>query len=49
MEHLEIAQQDVQEMLDRFKMMEVRESFRDYMERSRKGDDEELKYFVKLL
>lgn len=47
MEHPEIAKQDVQEMLDRFKMMEVRESFRDYMERSRVGDDEEIKILRK--
>lgn len=46
-EHLEIAKQDVQEMLDRFKMMEVRESFKDYMERSNKGDDEDIKILRK--
>ena len=47
MEYPEIAKQDVQEMLDRFKTIEVRESFRDYMERSRKGDDEDLKILRK--
>ena len=43
MEHLEIAKQDVQEMLNHFKVIEVRESFKDYMERSSKGDEEDIK------
>src|SRR5690625_4947839 len=47
MEHLEIAKQDVQEMLNHFKVIEVRESFRDYMERSSKGDEEDIKILRK--
>lgn len=43
MEHPEIAKQDIQELLDRFKMLEVRESFKDYMERSNKDKNEEIK------
>ncbi|MGI6626755.1 MAG: IS1096 element passenger TnpR family protein [Bacillota bacterium] len=36
MEHQEIAQQEIREMLDRFEMVEVRESFGDYLERSKR-------------
>ena len=31
MEHPEVARQDIEELLERFKMLEVRESFSDYM------------------
>src|SRR5690625_7178153 len=34
-------------MLDHFKVIDVRESFRDYMERSKKGDDEDIKILRK--
>ncbi|MDD2402718.1 MAG: hypothetical protein PHD60_11065 [Clostridia bacterium] len=43
MEHPEIAKQDVQELLDHFKMVEVKESFGDYMERSKKDKDDEIR------
>lgn len=38
MEHPEVARQDVQELLEHFKMIEVRESFSEYMKR--KEEDE---------
>lgn len=38
MEHLEIARQDIQEFLEHFKILEVREPFSEYMKR--KGQDE---------
>ncbi|WP_353097070.1 hypothetical protein [Tissierella praeacuta] len=43
MEHPEIARQDIQNLLDRFKMFEVRESFGDYMERTKEDEDAEIR------
>ncbi len=43
MEHLEIAKKDVQELLDRFKMFEVKESFGDYIERSKQDKGAEMR------
>lgn len=43
MEHPEIAKQDIQELLDRFKMLEVRESLTDYMERSKQDKNDEVR------
>lgn len=47
MEHPEAAKLDIQQLLDRFQMMEVRESFKDYMERTKKGNNEEIKILHK--
>ncbi|MGD9567062.1 MAG: hypothetical protein AB7V48_01870 [Sedimentibacter sp.] len=43
LEHLEAAKTDMHELLERFKMFDVRESFSDYMKRKNKGEDTELK------
>lgn len=43
MEHLETAKQDIQELLNHFKMVEVRESFGDYKERSKQDKDAEIR------
>lgn len=43
MEHPEIAKQDIQELLDRFKMLEVKEAFKDYMERSKQDNNAEIR------
>lgn len=40
MEIPEAARQDVKELLEHFKMMEVRESFNDYMKRKKQDEDE---------
>src|SRR5690625_1711992 len=47
MEHPEIAKQDVQALLDRFKMLEVRESFNDYFERSKQDENAEVRVIKK--
>ncbi|NMA48888.1 MAG: plasmid pRiA4b ORF-3 family protein, partial [Tissierellia bacterium] len=47
MEHPEIARQDVQELLEHFKMIEVRESFVDYMERADQAENAETKIIKK--
>jgi len=47
MEHLEIARQDVQELLDRFNMLEVRESFSDYMKRKEQDKNAEMRIIKK--
>lgn len=43
MEHLEIAKQDMKDLLDHFKMLEIRESFIDYMKRKEKDKDAEIR------
>lgn len=43
LEHPEVAKRDVQQLMDRFKMLDVKESFKDYMARSEKGRDEGIK------
>lgn len=43
MEHPEIAKQDVKDLLDRFSMMEVRESFSDYMKRIEEDNNNEVR------
>lgn len=47
MEYPEIAKQDIQELLNHFKMLEVREPFRDYMERSKNDKDAEIRIIRK--
>lgn len=47
MEHPEIAKQDIQELLDRFKILEIRESYRDYMERSKQDKNAEIRIIRK--
>lgn len=47
MEHPEIAEQDVQKLLDRFRILEVRESFKDYMKRVKQNEDTEMKVIKK--
>lgn len=43
MEHPEIAKRDIQELLDRFKVFEVKESFTDYLNRKQQDGDTEVK------
>lgn len=43
LEHPEAAKRDVQQLMDRFKMLEVKESFKDYMARTKNAGDEEIK------
>ena len=47
MEHLEIARRDVQELLEHFKMLEVRESFRDYIKRKEQDKNAEIRIIKK--
>jgi hypothetical protein len=47
MEYPEVAKEDVQELLDRFKMVEVREPFWDYMERVKRDKNTEMKIIKK--
>ena len=42
MEHPEVARQDVQELLERFRILEVRESFSDYMKRAKQDENSEM-------
>lgn len=43
MEHFEAAKQDVQELLDGFPMIDIHESFGDYMTRKRQDENEEIR------
>lgn len=43
LEHPEIAKRDVQQLMDKFKMLNVKETFKDYMDRTKKGEDKEIK------
>ena len=47
MEHPGVARQDVQELLDRFRILEVRESFSDYMKRAKQDENSEMKIIKK--
>ena len=47
MEHPEIARQDVQEFLEHFKILEVRESFREYMKRKEQDENTEIRIIKK--
>ena len=47
MEHPEVAKQDVQELLERFRMLEVRESFSDYMKRVERDENSEMRIIKK--
>lgn len=47
LEYPENARNDVQSLLDRFKLIDVKESFLDYMERSKKTDDAEIRILRK--
>lgn len=44
MEELDVAQQDIQELLNHYKNVNVRESLSDYFERVDAGDDSEIKF-----
>ena len=48
MEHPEIARQDVEELLEHFKMIEVRESFSEYMKRKEEDENAEIKIIKKV-
>ena len=48
MDHPEIARRDVQELLEHFKMLEVRESVGDYMERTKQDEDNEIRIIKKV-
>ena len=43
LEYPEIAKRDVQQLMDDFKMLDVKESFKDYMDRTKKAGDKEIK------
>ena len=43
MEHPEVARQDVQELLERLRILEVRESFSDYMKRAERDENVEMR------
>src|SRR5690554_6354538 len=43
MEHPEVARQDIQRLLDRYSMFDVRESFIDYMERAEQDENAKIK------
>ncbi len=43
MEHPEVAKQDIEQFLEEFNMIEVRESFMDYMDRKRQKENTEMK------
>ena len=47
MEHPEIARQDVQEFLEHFKILEVRESFSEYMKRKEQDENTEIRIIKK--
>lgn len=47
MEHLEVARQDVQKFLVRFKILEVSESFNDYMKRAEQDENAEMRIIKK--
>lgn len=47
MEHPEIAKQDIKELLDHFSMLEVRESFGDYMKRKEQDKNAEIRIIKK--
>lgn len=47
MEHPEAAKRDVQDLLDHFQMMEVRESFHSYMNRRKEEENDEIKIIKK--
>ena len=47
MERLEVARQDVQELLEHFRMLEVRESFNDYMKRAEQDKNAEMRIIKK--
>ncbi len=47
MEHPEVARQDVEELLESFEMVEVRETLKDYMERKEKDEDTEIRIIKK--
>jgi hypothetical protein len=47
LEHPEIAKRDVQRLMDDFKMIDVRESFKDYIERTKKAEGKEIKILRK--
>lgn len=47
MEYPEIARRDVQELLERFRMLEVRESFSDYMKRAERDENTEMRVIKK--
>ncbi len=47
MEHPEVARQDVEELLEHFKMIEVRESFSDYMEGTDQEENTEIRIIKK--
>lgn len=48
MEDPEIARQDVEELLEHFKMIEVRESFSEYMKRKEEDENTEIKIIKKV-
>ena len=47
MEYPEVARQDVQELLERFRLLEVRESFSDYMKRAKRDENAEMRIIKK--
>lgn len=47
MEHPEVAKQDINELLDYFSTIEVRESFKDYMQRTKQNKHAEIKVVKK--
>ena len=47
MEHPEIARKDIQEFLEYFKMLEVRESFSEYMKRKEQDENAEIRIIKK--
>lgn len=47
MEHPEIARKDIQELLDRFKILEVQESFHDFLKRKKQDKNAEVKIIKK--
>lgn len=47
MEHPEIAKQDINELLNHFSTIEVRESFEDYMKRTKQDENAEIKIIKK--
>lgn len=48
MEYPEIARQDIQELLEYYKMVEVRESFSDYLERQKQDKDAKIRIIGRL-
>lgn len=47
MEYPEVARQDVQELLERFRVLEVRESFSDYMKRAKRDENAKIRIIKK--